>query len=270
MTWTAQEARVQGRNAVYLEAGGSGAPNVILLLHAFPIGMRLWESQVVPDGWRAIAPALPGFDGTDAPSADSTAIDDYARAALDLLDMLHVRSFVVCGVSMGGYAAFGVWRAAASRCRGLVLADSRAGADTEQGRAARNALLELVRTRGAAAVADDMLPKLLGETTRAHRPGVASRARTLIESQTSQGIAAAVVRMRDRPDSTPLLSQIHIPVLVVVGGEDTLTPPAESEKMRDALPNAQIEVIPRAGHLACMEDPPAFNAILSRYLSSVG
>src|SRR5262249_11814686 len=155
-----------------------------LLLHAFPVGMRLWESQEIPSGWRAIAPALPGFDGTRLPPADSTSIDDYARAAIALLDALQVTSFVVGGVSMGGYAAFGVWRLAASRCRGVVLADSRAGADTEQGRAARNAMLDLVRTTGAKGVADDMLPKLLGETTRAGRPGVVSRIRALIESQT--------------------------------------------------------------------------------------
>ena len=268
MTWTERSQQVAGRRAHYLECGTAEASNVVVLVHAFPIGMRLWEPVAVPDGWRAIAPALPGFDGVLPPPAGSTSIDDYSRAVIDLLDGLGVRDFVVGGVSMGGYAAFGVWRLAASRCRGIILADTRAGADTDQGRTSRNAMLTLVNERGSAAVAGEMIPKLLGDTTKTRRPAVVARVRELVESQTSDGIAAAVVRMRDRPDSTPLLGSITVPVLVVVGAEDTLTPPAESEKMRHALPAAELVVIPGAGHLACLEDPPAFNAALGRFLSS--
>lgn len=268
MAWTEQHLSIGNRNAVYLEAAPSRASNVILLLHAFPIGMRLWEDVSIPYGWRAIAPALPGFDGTALPPVDSTAIDDYARSAIELMDELHVRAFVVGGVSMGGYAALGVWRLASERCRGLVLADSRANADSEQGRVGREAMLTRVRERGPSAIADDMVPKLLGDTTRASRPGVVSRVRALIESQTTDAIAAAIVRMRDRPDSTPLLGRITVPSLIVVGAEDTLTPPPESETMRDALPNATMDTLPGAGHLACIEDPAAFSAALARFLAA--
>src|SRR2546423_286435 len=121
--WTEQHLAIGSRSARYLEGAPSRASNVILLLHAFPVGMRLWEPVAVPDGWRAIAPALPGFDGTVLPPADSTAIDDYARSAIELMDELHIRSFVVGGVSMGGYVALAICRLAAERCRGLVLAD---------------------------------------------------------------------------------------------------------------------------------------------------
>lgn len=270
MTWIERRRALPLGDVRYLEAGPPESANVIVLMHAFPIGMRLWELQVIPEGWRAIAPALPGFDGTAPPPADSTAIDDYSRAAVALLDALGIRDFVAGGVSMGGYAVFGLWRLAAPRCRGIVLADSRAGADTEQGRAARDAMVALVRTRGPAAVADQMLPKLLGVTTHARRPDVVARVRALIESQTAEGVAAAVLRLRDRPDSTPLLSTMNVPALVVVGADDTLTPPVESENMRDALPKADLEVIPDAGHLACIEDPAAFNGVLAKFLSSFG
>jgi 3-oxoadipate enol-lactonase len=256
--------------ARYLEAGPADSANVIVLLHAFPIGMRLWEPLVIPHGWRAIAPALPGFDGTPLPPAESTSIDDYSSLVLALLNSLGIREFVAGGVSMGGYAVFGIWRLAAARCRGIILADSRSGADSEQGRAAREALLRVVRDKGPAAVADDMLPKLLGQATHARRPEIVARVRSLIESQTVDGIAAAILRLRDRPDSTPLLSEIKVPALVLVGDEDALTPPAESEKMRDALPQASLAVIPGAGHLACIEDPAAFSAALGRFLNSFG
>ena len=229
----------------------------------------MWDAQAVPDGWRAIAPALPGFDGTPLPSPDSTSIDDYARSVLDLLDALRVDSFVVGGVSMGGYVTFGVWRLASSRCRGVILADTRAGADGETARAARQQMLDLVRREGPAAVASGMLPKLLGATTRARRPEVGAHVRRLIESQIADGIAAAIVRLRDRPDSTPLLPEMRAPALIVVGEEDELTPPAESENMREAMPQATLVTIPGAGHLPNLEAPDAFTAALTTLLDSL-
>jgi pimeloyl-ACP methyl ester carboxylesterase len=203
------------------------------------------------------------------PPAGSTAIDDYARAAVALADALHLDRFVVGGVSMGGYVACGVLRLAGGRCNGLVMADSRAGADTEQGRTARDAMLRLVREGGPPAVADDMIPKLLGETTRTQRPDAVRLVRSFIEAQTTEGIAAAIVRLRDRPDSTDVLRALQVPALIVVGEEDTLTPVVESERMRDAIPRADLVRIPSAGHLASLEAPGAFNAALARYLNSL-
>jgi pimeloyl-ACP methyl ester carboxylesterase len=243
---------------------------VVVLVHGFPLGFHLWDKQVLPDSWFALAPALPGFDGTPDPPADSTRIDDYARSVLELLDALHVKSFVVGGVSMGGYVTFAIWKLAAARCRGLILADTRAGADTEQGRAAREKMLDLVRREGPAAVANDMMPKLLGSTTRTRRPEVVQETMRMVESQTADGIAAAIVRIRDRPDSTELLPSIGVPCLIIVGEEDELTPPPESEKMAAAIPNARLEWIGDAGHLANLETPNPFNLALRTFLSSFG
>jgi pimeloyl-ACP methyl ester carboxylesterase len=224
----------------------------------------------VPAGWRAIAPALPGFDGAADARADSSRIDDYAQSVLALMDHLDIRTAVVGGLSMGGYVTFAVWRLAASRCRALVLADTKSGADTEQGRAGRDAMVKMVEREGAAGVAKEMLPKLLGETTRAGRPEVAQYVGQLIERQTPAAIAGALRRLRDRPDATPLLTDINVPTLVLVGSEDTLTPPAESEKMSALLPHATLDVVAEAGHLANLERPAAFDAALGAFLRTLG
>lgn len=266
--WNARTATIGDATFPYLESGDPQSSHVLLLLHAFPVGYRMWEAVTVPDGWRALAPALPGFDGAPLPPRDSTRIDDYAESISRFMDHLQVDRAVVGGVSMGGYVTFALWRLDRRRCRGLVLADTRAGADSEQARAARETMLETLRTRGTRGVANDMLPKLLGETTRTRHPEVVDRVRMMIERQTPDGLAAAVVRLRDRPDSTPLLRDIDVPVLVVVGEEDVVTPPAEAEQMRAQLPNAHLVRIPDAGHLASLESAAAFETALRQFVVS--
>lgn len=269
MTSTTKAVTVGDGKVPYLDTGDPQSPHVLLLVHAFPVGMRMWEPVAVPAGWRAVAPALPGFDGAEPPSAQSTAIDDYARFVIDFMDHLRLDSAVLGGVSMGGYVTFAAWRLAHLRWRGLVLADTRAGADSQEGRAGREKTLEVIRTRGTHGLAEDMLPKLLGETTRARQPQLVDRVRRLIERQTNEGVTHAVVRLRDRPDSRPLLPEIGVPALIVVGEEDVITPPAEAEQMRAGLDDARLVRIPEAGHLSCLENPAAFNAALAAFLSEI-
>ncbi len=229
----------------------------------------IFEPQLAIPGVRHVVPDLPGFGSSPLPASIERSIDDYARDVLAQVDARDVSSFVVGGVSMGGYVAMAVWRLAAERCRGVILADTRAGADSETARAGREAMLALVHSKGPSAVADEMLPKLLGATTRARRPELALRVRHMIESQTPAGIAAALRRMRDRPDSLPTLATMHVPVLVVVGDEDEITPPAESERMRDALPLATLLRIPETGHLANLESPDLFNLAVRAFLTAL-
>jgi pimeloyl-ACP methyl ester carboxylesterase len=255
----------------YLEAtplAGERPRGVVVLLHAFPLNARMWEGQLAlaGGGWRVIAPHFRGVDG-GAGDPPTTSIDDYAGDVIDLLDGLHIKQAVIGGLSMGGYAAFAVLRHAASYFQGLILADTRPQADTPQGLEGRRKMLALVEAKGAEAVADEMIPKLLGNTTRAMRPEVADRVRSLILSNSAGSIAGAVRALMTRPDSTPLLPTIHIPTLVVVGEEDTVTPPADSEQMHASIAGAELAVIPGAGHLANLEQPQLFNASLARFLS---
>jgi pimeloyl-ACP methyl ester carboxylesterase len=267
MQWTPKASTIDGLRVPYLDGGDTRSPHVIVLVHAFPVGMRMWEPVAVPDGWRAVAPALPGFDGVDAPPSGSTSLDDYAHAILAFLDELQIDHAVVGGVSMGGYVSFALWRLARLRWRGLVLADTRAGADSEQARAGRQKLLDVVAAQGSRGLAEEMVPKLLGDTTRQRQPQLVAQVRRLIERQTGEGISAAIARLRDRPDATGLLEDITVPTLVVVGEEDRVTPPSESEEMRRRLEDAQLVRIPEAGHLSCMENPAAFNAALGAFLT---
>jgi len=227
----------------------------------------MWEPQLAlaDHGWRVIAPQFRGCDGGIAdPPASS--VDDYAGDVIDLLDALHVQDAVIGGLSMGGYAAFAIFRQAPRYVRGLVLADTRSQADTPEAAAGRQRMLQLVAEKGPSAVADEMIPKLLGESA-ARSPEIVERVRGLVLANSPESLAGAVRVLMSRPDSTPLLHQIHCPTLILVGDEDTITPRALSEDMHRGIAGAELAVVAGAGHLSSLEQPTAFNDTLARFLT---
>jgi pimeloyl-ACP methyl ester carboxylesterase len=263
-----QIARVEGRAVHYLDAGEAAAPNVLLLAHAFPVGAQLFAPQLGAfTGWRVVAPSMPGFDGGALLSEASA--DTYARLLIGLMDELTIPRAVVGGVSMGGHVTFGMLRHAPERVVAVVLADTRSEADAGPALEGRRRLLDVAMTKGPSAVADEMVPKLLGGTTVRTRPEVVERVRRLIEGQSTEAIAAAIRVLMTRPDSTPMLRRIQVPALVIVGAEDSLTPPAEMQKMAAGIPGATFVEIPRAGHLANLEAPAEFNAAVAAWLPAL-
>jgi pimeloyl-ACP methyl ester carboxylesterase len=227
----------------------------------------MWEPQMAlaERGWRIIAPQLRGMDG-GASDSPATSMDDHAGDIIDLLDALHIEDAVIGGQSMGGYVAFALFRHAPRYFRGLILADTRSQADTPEGVEGRKRLLKTLKEKGPSAVADDMVPKLLGEHTRQQEPRMSDHVRSLILASSADAIGNAITALMTRPDSTPLLSSIHCPTLILVGEQDTLTPPALSEQMHRAIAGSELAVIAGAGHLSNLEQPASFNDALGRFL----
>lgn len=256
-------ATLNGRSVRYLEAG-AGWP--VILLHGFPLTADMWRPQLeaAPQGWRFIAPDLRGL-GPMAGEPAAT-LDDMARDVVGLLDELRLERAVIGGLSMGGYVTFALFRLAPERFSALLLANTRAGADSDESRAARDRMSALVRERGASAVADEMMPKLLGRTTHQTRPDVEPVVRTMIEGNTVEGIDGAIHAMKSRPDATPLLEQLGRPALVVASDEDALIPLAESAAMDRLLPRSQLVTLTGAGHLSNLEAPADFSEALANFL----
>ncbi len=227
----------------------------------------MWERQLAlaDRGWRVIAPQFRGFDGGSG-DPPALSIDDYAGDVVDLLDALHIHEAIVGGLSMGGYVAFALLRHAARYVHGLILADTKAQADTPEGVEGRKRMIELVGRKGAAAVAEEMIPKLLGETTRRTRPDVVDHVRALATSSSADAIAGALRALMTRPDSTPQLSTIHVPTLILVGEEDIVTPRAAAEELHRGIAGSALVAIPQAGHLTNLEQPDAFDAAVKQFL----
>lgn len=269
---TPKYAHLLDRTVRYHE---SGSGRTCILLHAFPLSADQWLPQLhrVPPGWRFVAPDVRGFRGVGQAyqdvGLDTATMASHAADVLQLMNHLDVDRAVVGGLSMGGYIALGVARASAGRLDGLVLADTKATADTDEGRAGRDAMIAKVQTEGVAAIADAMLPKLLGATTQRDQPDLIEAVRTIILRNTPEAVASALGAMKTRPDSASMLAGLTCPALVVCGEEDVLTPRADSEAMVAALPSATGVFIPQAGHLSNLEAPVAFNQALTEFLSRI-
>jgi pimeloyl-ACP methyl ester carboxylesterase len=177
-----------------------------------------------------------------------------ANVLVGELDRVGVERAVVCGLSMGGYATFAMWRLHRERISGLVLADTRAEADDDLGRERRRTTAETVKARGSEWMADNP-PPLLSEGAD---PALWDKVKEIIRRQPAHAIAAASLGMAERTDSRPILGEVDVPTAVIVGSADTLTPPEMSHTIADAIPGAELTVLDGAGHLSNLEDPDGF------------
>jgi pimeloyl-ACP methyl ester carboxylesterase len=242
----------------------------ILFIHGYPLDHTVWAPQLEAlDGWRRIAPDLRGMGQSDAPDL-GYGMATYAEDLVALLDALGVDRAVVAGLSMGGYVALELLRRWRERVSGLVLVDTRAEADSPDGRRARDAAAHQARELGAGAIADAMLPGLLAAASRERDPSLAGRVRQVIANAPVAGIVGALSAMRDRPDNTDLLATLEgVPTLVVVGAEDRITPPDQARAMADRIPGAQLAVVPGAGHLPTLEAPDATTRVIRTFLGAL-
>ncbi len=186
------------------------------------------------------------------------------------LDDLQVGEMVLVGLSMGGYVAFPLLRRLGDRVRALVLADTRATADSDRAATDRQLLAAQVEREGIDAAVSELLPRLLAPTTLQGDPELVERVRAIALENKVQGVVGALRAMAARPDSTPQLPRIRCPVLVLVGEHDAVTPPDEAREMARRIPNARVEVLPRAGHLSNLEAPEAFSAALAEFADTAG
>jgi 3-oxoadipate enol-lactonase len=240
----------------------------ILFIHGFPFDSAMWRHQVAAlSRWERVVPDLWGAGLVNIPaSAGPYSIADQATRLVSTLDDLHVDEVVVCGQSMGGYIAFELLRAFPTRVRAAILCSTKATADTPEAQHGRDTMAAKAEREGPGAIAAALVPKLLARVTLERQPAVVREVTTMIERQPVYGMVVTLRALRDRPDSTPLLAQIRIPVLVVAGDDDQIAPAAGMEEMARAIPGAQFTVIPGSGHLSPLEQPQAVNAALNAFL----
>jgi pimeloyl-ACP methyl ester carboxylesterase len=257
-------ATISGIRLSFIDEG-RGLP--ILFIHGFPLSRAIWQPQIeaLSKNFRVIAPDLRGHGESEAPAG----VYDMNTFADDLKALLEERQCgpaVLVGHSMGGYISFAFYRRCPQKVRGLVLFCTRAGADSEEGRAGRENLAQRAEREGAVAVAEQMLPKMLAAATTASRPDLVAQVRQMMLATSINGLAGSLRGMAARPSSIDLLPQIAVPALVIAGAGDLIIPTREAEAMAKAIPNAQLHLISNAGHLASLENPTEVNTRLRDFL----
>jgi pimeloyl-ACP methyl ester carboxylesterase len=238
----------------------------LLLLHAWPLDARMWEPQLsaLPDALSVAAPNMPGFGGSE-PTGEIMTMKAAAERVIAELDAAGIDRALVCGLSMGGYVAFELWRQARERVLGFVLANTRAVGDAPDAAEKRRALAKRLRAESNVLVDDP--PPLLAEDAPSE---LYERVRALIADQTPEAIAAAALGMAERPDSTPDLSTIDVPTLVITSTGDRLIPPDVSSAMADGIAGATLHVLERVGHLSNLEAPDEFDRFLLEHVRACG
>jgi 3-oxoadipate enol-lactonase len=262
MLGTAQIAEAPVRtqiNGITLGYDDQGDGSPIVFLHAFPLNRTMWaeQSDALASQFRIITVDLRGHGESDAPLWHYR-LDQAADDVRSLLDHLAIPQALFVGLSMGGYILFAFYRKYAARVKGLILADTRAQADTAEGIQGRFQMAQIACQQGPVAIADIMVPKLLSPATIQTRPEIVRKVRAMIEGNQISGIAGDLMAMAERPDSLSLLRQITCPTQIIVGELDQATPPSDARLMADQIPQAGLTIIPGAAHLANMEQADLF------------
>jgi 3-oxoadipate enol-lactonase len=253
----------------YVDTGGSGTP--VLLVHGFPLNLKLWQPQIdaLGERWRLIAPDLKGAGESEGPDDPSQyTMDSYADELKGFLDELGIDKVVLAGLSMGGYVAFAFLRKYADRVGALVLADTRAEADPPEGVQKRTTQQEQVRNEGTAGLIEALTGALLSDATKEKRPDVKNTARAVMDNP-AKGFIGELEAMKTRPDSTDGLASISVPTLIIVGEDDAVTPPDAARKMHEHIAGSKLVVVPEAGHLSNLEAPETFNGALAEFLEGL-
>lgn len=254
-------------NNIEIAYDDKGSGPAVVLIHGYPFNRSMWMDQVssLTDRHRVITMDLRGHGDTEASTGASTMqlmAEDVAR----LMDELGIERAAVGGLSMGGYVTLAFYQLFPTRVEKLLLADTRAQADTAEGKATRAEQAQKILAEGMAPIVDTMLPKLISPDTVSKRPEVVKRVRDMMLHTKPEGAAAALRGMAEREDQTPRLSQINVPALIIVGREDPITPLADSEKMHELITDSELVVIENASHVSNIEQPEQFNRALRKFL----
>jgi pimeloyl-ACP methyl ester carboxylesterase len=242
-----------------------------VLVHRHPFDRSMWRSQVEHfsrSGWRVIAPDLRGYGETTVVPGTTT-LETFALDLAALVDHLDVGRVVLCGLSMGGQIVMEFHRLFPRRVRGLVLADTSARAETEDGKRLRHSTADRLLREGMAAYAEEVLPKMVAPHNVRARPELARQVLAMMLATSPEGAAAALRGRAERPDYVDMLAHITVPTLVVVGAEDSFTPVNEARLMHQGIPEAALAVIQGAGHMPNLERPTEFNRALQDFLESI-
>jgi pimeloyl-ACP methyl ester carboxylesterase len=249
------------------EITGEG-PDVVLL-HPFPLNRHFWDpvTAQLSTRYRLVVPDLRAHGASElgeGPATMQKLADDLSRLCREE----NVSKAFFVGVSIGGYLLFEFWRRYRDRVAALVLANTRPGAETPEGKANRLQLADRVLREGNDRFIEEMLAKLLSQTTRRNRPDIVDAARKMMRSMSPEDIAGVQRGMAERPDSVATLATINVPTLIVAGDEDSI-PPGEFEQMRQHIAGSRLQTISPAGHYAALEKPAEFGALLRTFFDGL-
>lgn len=247
---------------------GAGPP--IVLLHPFPAHHELWlpAAQAIESRYQLILPDLRGHGESGVGEGPAT----MAKHTADLIRILaqeNIGRATLVGVSIGGYIVFEFWRRNPEYVQALILCNTKAAADTAEARAGRLQAAAHVLEQETELFFKSVVPKLLGETTRATRPDLVEGALRMMRKMSPEDVALVQRGMAERPDSIDTLKTINVPTLIVTGDEDVTTGVAETELMKRHIAGSELKIVAKAGHYSPWEQPEEVGKLLRQFVDRV-
>lgn len=253
----------------YSDEGAVEAP-VIIFIHGFPLNKSMWDYQLeaLKDEYRVIAYDIRGHGDSDAGYEDFS-IDLFANDLISFMDSLKITKAVICGLSMGGYIVLNAIENYPERFDALILSDTQCFADTPEVRENRLVAIENIKKNGLDDYAHESIKNLFAPVSLLSKETEIASVRKMIVNTSQQSIYNALHALAIRKDTSGILPGIKIPVLILVGKEDKITPTEMAESMHKKIHGSQLNIIEHAGHLSNMENPFEFNYQIRKFISSV-
>lgn len=245
----------------------SGVGPPLTLIHGFPLNKEMWRPQIsaLSRWFTVVSLDLPGFGESDAPPGPCS-MDSFADCVATLLRQLQIHSPVVIGHSMGGYVTFRLYARHRSLVGGMVLANTRADADSSEGKQGRLATITRIKREGLTGYLSESVGKLVSPETKARQPELLRTLREIMNAASQRSVISTLHALAERPDSTPLLSEITVPTLIITGAQDQIIPAGSAERMHGSIRGSQLVTLQSTGHTSNLEDPEAFNeAVLKTF-----
>lgn len=254
----------------YNDHGPDDAP-VIIFIHGFPLNKSMWDIQVevLKENYRVIAYDIRGHGNSDS-GIDEFFIELFVYDLLHLMEKLGIEKSILCGLSMGGYIALNAVLKHPDRFDGLILNDTQCIADTPEIKENRCQAIIRIMKNGVEQYADEIIKNLFAPESFTKKKNVITAVKEMIISTPKQSLCNTLHALAERKETCDQLPEINIPVLIMVGKEDKITPIAAAQQMHEKILNSKLEIIQQAGHLSNLEDPTAFNTHLVKFLELVG
>jgi pimeloyl-ACP methyl ester carboxylesterase len=253
----------------YLEEGKHQAP-AIIFVHGFPFNKSLWNLQVesLRDHYHVIAYDIRGFGDSDTGNEDFT-IELFVKDLISLMDALKIDTTILCGLSMGGYIALNAVEYYAGRFNALILSDTNCIADTPEAKEKRMKAIESIKQSGVEKYADESVKNYFAPESFINRQEEIAAVREMIVRTSEKSLRNTLLALSLRKETCSILQDIKVPVLILVGNEDKITPPAAAQLMQEKIKDSVLKIIDHAGHLSNIENPDEFNNQLTKFVASV-
>ena len=262
-------ATINGGTINFVDTGKTGAMPVVFV-HGFPFSQAMWREQVALAGasFRTVAYDVRGHGLSDIGDGQYT-IEGHVDDLVGLLDLLRIAQAAVVGLSMGGYITLRALERNPERFRAAVLCDTRSDADSDETKLGRAASIAAIKKDGSAPFAAGFLKRLFAPESFTSKPEAIALVRSIIEHTPPLSLAGTLLALAARTDTTASLDKIRVPVLILTGEKDPITPPSAAEAMHRRIPGSELHLVPGAAHMSNLENPAFFNEKLLAFLTRV-